>query len=63
MTTEELVVLDQQSKESLKEIQKMSNVYVFYIITVSYCLYPAARGLFVFEHARGQPKWCTDFVL
>lgn len=28
MTTEELVVLDHQAKESLNEIQKLSNVYV-----------------------------------
>lgn len=28
MTTEELVVLDQQAKEALNEIQRMSNMYV-----------------------------------
>lgn len=29
MSTEELVVMDQQAKEALNEIQKMSNMYVF----------------------------------
>lgn len=36
MTTEELVVLDQQAKESLNEIQKMSNMSVtllFFILS------------------------------
>lgn len=32
MTTEELVVLDHQAKESLKEIQKMSNMFVSFTI-------------------------------
>ncbi|XP_068633556.1 mutS protein homolog 4-like [Battus philenor] len=32
MTTEELVVLDQQAKESLNEIQKMSNIVIFELL-------------------------------
>lgn len=35
MTTEDLVVLDQQAKESLNEIQKMSNMFVTYFFILS----------------------------
>lgn len=46
MTTEELVVLDQQSKESLKNIQKMSNMFVFNKLLLSYLLW----SLFTLVH-------------
>lgn len=32
MTTEELVILDHQAKESLDQILKMSNLYLFYFM-------------------------------
>lgn len=47
MTTEELVVLDQQAKEALNEIQRMSNMYV----KQNYCLiytYTNNRGITLF---------------
>lgn len=38
MTTEELVVLDQQAKEALNEIQRMSNMYETYVGRFKHCM-------------------------